>query len=227
MHIAIISLFPDMFEPLTRLGVVGRAFARQNAKLSLINPRDFTDDTHNTVDDRPYGGGAGMVMIAEPLYQAILQAKKCVGDKALVYYLCPQGKPFCQKKAEKLSKKNNLILLCGRYEGIDQRLIDNHVDELISVGDYILSGGEVAAMCVLDSVVRLIPGVLGHEESAIDESFSDNLLEHPHYTRPEFWQGHDVPAVLTSGHHGDIDKWRKMRKKQVTQKHRPDLLQDD
>jgi len=224
MHIAIISLFPEMFQPLTRFGVVGRAFQQQNVKLSLINPRDFTTDRHRTVDDRPYGGGAGMVMLAEPIYQAILHAKAMVADKTKVYYLCPQGEPFNQQRASQLSQSQSMILLCGRYEGLDQRVIDHHVDGLISIGDYILSGGEMAALSIIDSVVRLMPGVLGHEDSARYESFQDNLLEHPHYTRPESWQGHTVPKVLCSGNHHDISQWQKTQSLKQTERYRPDLL---
>lgn len=224
MHVVVISLFPEMFSPLTNFGVVGRAFKQDRVKLSLINPREFTHDAHHTVDDRPYGGGAGMVMLAEPLYQSILAAKRLVGSTAKVYYLCPQGQSFNQAIAAEWSQKEAIILLCGRYEGIDQRIIEHHVDACLSIGDYILSGGEMAAMCVLDSVVRLIPGVLGHEASSVHESFSENRLEHPHYTRPESWRGQVIPAVLASGHHGDISRWRQEQSMTITEQLRPDLL---
>jgi tRNA (guanine37-N1)-methyltransferase len=209
MHLVIITLMPDLFKTFFTDGVVGRAFDKGLCQVSFFNPRDYTSDVHKTVDDRPYGGGAGMLMLAEPLCQAVEAAKAAVGQDARVVYLSPKGERFTQAKAQGLSEHKNLILICGRYEGIDQRVIDACVDAEISLGDYVLSGGELAAAVVTDAIVRLLPGVLGNSASAQDESFSDGkTLEYPQYTRPALWRERDVPEVLLSGDHKKIQQWR-------------------
>ncbi len=222
MHFYIITLFAQMFSAVTEQGVVGRAFSQDKVQLDCINPRDFTDDTYQTVDDRPYGGGPGMVMLAEPLWQAI-QAAKNHAPQAPVIYLSPQGKPLTQSVLQELATLPELILLSGRYEGVDQRLIDQAVDREVSIGDYVLSGGELPAMVLVDGITRLLPGVLGHKLSAIQDSFSDGLLDCPHYTRPEIWRGKAVPEVLLSGHHAKIAAWRQVQAQRATEHKRSDL----
>lgn len=216
-----------MFTPLN-LSIPGRAQKKGLLKISYLNPRDFTVDKHHTVDDRPYGGGPGMVMKFEPLLAAIKTAKlrqKSFCPAALVSYLSPQGKKFDQKTAQELSQRKGLILIAGRYEGIDQRLINSEVDEQWSLGDFILSGGELAAMCLIDSVARLLPGSLGHQQSAIQDSFSSALLDHPHYTRPAKLDGQEnVPDVLLQGNHTAIARWRLKQALGQTWQRRPDLL---
>ena len=224
MKIAIISLFPENLTTTLAMGVVGRAIANKTIELTLINPREFSNNVHNTIDDRPFGGGPGMVMLAEPLYQAITSAKQKLGVASKVYYLSPQGKVLNQEMAVDLSQQDSMILLCGRYEGVDERLIEKYVDAEISLGDYVLSGGELAACVVVDVVGRLLPGVLGHVESSKQDSFSDGLLDCPHYTRPEIWQDSQVPKVLLSGNHAKIAAWRKEQALARTQKRRPDLF---
>jgi len=223
-----ISLFPEMFDSITQYGVVGRAIKNKIVGLECINPRDFTQDRHRTVDDRPYGGGPGMLMKVEPLAKAIeaakLSTKSPVASK--VIYLSPQGKRMSHGLLKDLTEQQHLILLCGRYEGVDQRLIDNQVDLEISLGDFVLSGGELAAMTLVDAVTRLLPGVLGHSESAIEDSFEDGLLDHPHYTRPESYQGSDVPTILLGGDHQAIADWRLQQRLGKTWLKRPDLLLD-
>lgn len=223
MRFDVVTLFPDMFDAL-RQGVTGKALEREKVLLNLWNPRDYTEDVHRTVDDRPYGGGPGMVMMLEPLQAAIKAARKAA-PQSKVIYLTPQGKGFDQQAANKLALEPGLILLAGRYEGIDERLVDCCVDEEWSIGDYVLSGGELPAMVLMDAVVRLIPGVLGHEESAEQDSYMDGLLDFPQYTRPDEVRGRPVPEVLLSGDHEAIRRWRMQQALGRTWLRRPDLLQ--
>ena len=202
MHIALVSLFPEMFDAVSDHGVTGRAVKQGLVQISHSNPRDYTTDKHRTVDDRPYGGGPGMLMKIDPLQQAIAAAREAAGKDAKVIYLSPQGKRLDHSKAVALSQEQGLILVAGRYEGVDERLIEAEVDEELSIGDYVLSGGELAAMVVIDTVTRQLPGVLGHELSAVEDSYADGLLDCPHYTRPEEYQGKQVPEVLLSGESG-------------------------
>ena len=220
----VVSLFPDMFAPFTQQGVIGRAVKSGTLSVDTFNPRDFTHDRHRTVDDRPYGGGTGMLMMVKPLTDAIQAAKKVGGENSKVIYLSPQGKPLDQAGAQRLANIDRTILICGRYEGIDERVIERHVDEEISIGDYVLSGGELPAMVLMDAVARLVPGVLGHKASAVEDSFTDGLLDCPHYTRPEILDGQKVPEVLLSGDHEKIRQWRLMQSLGRTLQRRPDLL---
>ncbi len=222
MRFDVVTLLPEMFEA-ARLGVTGRAFERGQAQLRLWNPRDYTHDVHRTVDDRPYGGGPGMVMKVEPLRAAILDAKRAAPGSR-VAYLSPQGRRFDQQAAAELAGRDGMILVAGRYEGIDERIIARHVDEEWSIGDYVLSGGELAAMVLMDVVLRLLPGVLGHEDSAAQDSYTAGLLDCPHYTRPEEIDGLRVPAVLLSGNHEEIRRWRLRQALGRTWERRPDLL---
>lgn len=225
MHIDVITLFPDMFKALTDFGVTGRAFKEGSITLNTINPRIYADNSHGHIDDKPYGGGPGMVMQAKPL-RAAIRAAQAQRPGGHVIYLSPQGNPFTQARAKALSTVPHLILLAGRYEGIDQRVIDHDIDEEISLGDFVLSGGELAACCLLDATLRLIPGVLGDEASTEVESFNENLLDHPHYTRPEVLDGQAVPKVLISGDHAAIEAWRHKERLEATLKKRPDLLKN-
>ena len=225
MHIALVSLFPEMFEAVSDHGVTGRAVKQGLVEISHTNPREFTTDRHRTVDDRPYGGGPGMLMKIDPLQQAIAAAREKAGKDAKVIYLSPQGKRLDHGKAVALSKEPGLILVAGRYEGVDERLIEAEVDEELSIGDYVLSGGEIAAMVVIDTLTRQLPGVLGHELSAQEDSYADGLLDCPHYTRPEEYQGRQVPEVLLSGNHDQIRRWRLKQALGRTQERRPDLLE--
>ena len=222
MRFDVVTLLPEMFEA-ARLGVTGRAFERGQAQLRLWNPRDYTHDVHRTVDDRPYGGGPGMVMKVEPLRAAILDAKRAAPGSR-VAYLSPQGRRFDQQAAAELAGRDGMILVAGRYEGIDERIIARCVDEEWSIGDYVLSGGELAAMVVMDAVIRLLPGVLGHEDSAAQDSYMAGLLDCPHYTRPEEIDGLRVPGVLLSGNHEEIRRWRLKQALARTWERRPDLL---
>lgn len=222
--IGIVSLFPDMFRAITEHGVTGRAVKNELVSLNFWDPRDFTTDRHRTVDDRPFGGGPGMVMKFEPLRDAIRAAKQAAGEGVTTIYLSPQGTPLTQSGVESLAQRDNLILVCGRYEGIDERIIQSEVDEEWSVGDFVLSGGELAAMAMIDSVIRLVPGALGHELSAVEDSFTDGLLDCPHYTRPEEIDGIRVPEVLLSGNHALIRRWRRKEALGRTWLKRPDLL---
>ena len=226
MQLGVITLFPEMFAALTDYGVSGRAFEQGLASIALWNPRDFTEDKHNTVDDRPYGGGPGMVMKVEPLQQAIDAAKQSLGEGSQVIYLSPQGKKLDQKGVEALGQHSKLILIAGRYEGVDERLIASSVDQEWSIGDYVLSGGELPAMTLIDSLIRLIPGALGHEQSADQDSFADGLLDCPHYTRPEAINGEAVPEVLLSGDHEKIRRWRLKQSLGRTWQRRPELLEE-
>jgi tRNA (guanine37-N1)-methyltransferase len=223
MRFDVITLFPDMFEA-ARQGITGRAIERGQVQLQLWNPRDYTHDAHRTVDDRPYGGGPGMVMKVEPLRAAILEAKAAAPDSK-VLYMSPQGRPLTQGAVQAMSEQPGLILLAGRYEGIDERLLEAHVDEEWSIGDYVLSGGELPAMVLMDALIRLLPGVLGHEDSAVEDSHVDGLLDCPHYTRPEVIEGRAVPEVLLSGNHKAIREWRLMQSLGRTWLRRPDLLE--
>jgi tRNA (guanine37-N1)-methyltransferase len=223
MRFDVITLFPEMFDAI-RLGVTGRAIDKGLAELVLWNPRDYTEDVHQTVDDRPYGGGPGMVMKVEPLLAAI-QAAKAQSPTSKVIYLSPQGQRFVQATATSATQTSGIILIAGRYEGIDERVIHSFVDEEWSLGDFVLSGGELPAMVVIDSMIRLLPGALGHAESAEQDSFSDGLLDCPHYTRPENILDQDVPSVLLSGDHEKIRLWRLQQALGRTWLRRPDLLE--
>jgi tRNA (guanine37-N1)-methyltransferase len=223
MRFDVITLFPEMFDAI-RLGVTGRAIDKGLAELVLWNPRDYTEDVHQTVDDRPYGGGPGMVMKVEPLLAAI-QAAKAQTPASKVIYLSPQGQRFVQATAVAATQTSGIILIAGRYEGIDERVIHSFVDEEWSLGDFVLSGGELPAMVVIDSMIRLLPGALGHAESAEQDSFSDGLLDCPHYTRPENILDQDVPSVLLSGDHEKIRLWRLQQALGRTWLRRPDLLE--
>ena len=224
MQIAVVSLFPEMVGQVGGHGVVGRAVERQILSLQCVNPRDFADDVHRTVDDRPYGGGPGMVLKYEPTAKAIHEAKQKLPEGSPVICLSPQGKVFDQGEAKRLAGLQGFALLAGRYEGIDERLIEDEVDEELSLGDFVLSGGEVAAMAVIDAVTRLLPGVLGDDDSAVQDSFMDGLLDHPHYTRPENMDGQRVPAVLLSGDHARIARWRYKQALGRSYLRRPDLV---
>ncbi len=229
MQFDVITLFPEMFVALTEFGITRRAFEQNLCNLTLWSPRDFTTDKHRTVDDRPYGGGPGMVMLAQPLVDALNAAKSRqllngspVASK--VVYLSPQGRRLTHQRVMELTTEPGLILLCGRYEAIDQRLLDSCVDEEISLGDFVLSGGEIPAMALMDAVIRQLPGVLHDENSALEDSFVSGLLDHPHYTRPEVMQNIAVPSVLMGGNHAEIKKWRRQRALEATLKKRPDLI---
>ena len=219
MKFDVLTLFPEMFSSLEQ-SIIGRAVENGQISINLINIRDFSTDKHKKVDDTPYGGGAGMVMMPDVIYSAY---KSLESSDAKVIYMSPKGKTLNQEKVEELSKENHLIILCGHYEGIDQRVLDKIVDEEISIGDYVLTGGEIPAMVLIDSVSRYVKGVL-KEDSIKEESFSNGLLEYPQYTRPEIFQGERVPEVLLSGNHQEIDKWRKEKSLEITKKNRPDLL---
>ena len=225
MHLCVVTLFPEMLDAVADHGVVGRAFGHGQATLTTVNPRDFASDTHRTVDDRPYGGGPGMVMKYEPLAEALQAAKGQVPAGSPVISLTPQGRRFDQAQAERLALLPGMVLLAGRYEGIDERLVESHLDEELSLGDFVLSGGEIAAMAVIDAVVRLMPGVLGDNESAEQDSFSHGLLDHPHYTRPEDVLGRRVPEALLSGDHARIARWRMKQSLGRSFERRPDLLE--
>lgn len=221
MKFDILTLFPEMFENLKQ-SIIGRAIEKNIININLINIRDFSKDKHKKVDDTPYGGGAGMVMKSDVVYSAYNSIK----DKnARVIYMSPQGKTLNQEKVEELSKEEHLVILCGHYEGIDQRVLDKIVDEEISIGDYVLTGGELPAMVLIDSVSRYVEGVL-KEDSIKEESFSNGLLEYPQYTRPEVFEGEKVPEILLSGHHENISKWRKEKSLEITKKKRPELIKN-
>ncbi|MEH8057636.1 tRNA (guanosine(37)-N1)-methyltransferase TrmD [Gallibacterium anatis] len=225
MWIGVITLFPEMFKAITEFGVTSRAIKHELLQLHCWNPRDFTHDKHKTVDDRPYGGGPGMLMMVQPLRDAIQAAKAEAGDDAKVIYLSPQGRKLNQAGVEQLAKNQKMILVCGRYEGIDERVIETEIDEEWSIGDYVLTGGELPAMTLIDAVSRFVPGVLGKQASAEEDSFVDGLLDCPHYTRPEVLDGLVVPPVLISGNHEEIRKWRLKQSLQRTWLRRPELLE--
>ena len=222
MQFDVLTLFPEMFSILDE-SIIGRAKKNKQIDINLVNIRDFSENKHNKVDDTPYGGGAGMVMMPDVVYRAYNSLEN--KENAKVIYMSPQGKKLNQEKVKELSKENHLIILCGHYEGIDQRVLDKIVDEEISIGDYVLTGGELPAMVLIDSVSRYVEGVL-NKESIKEESFIENLLEYPQYTRPEVFEGEKVPEVLLSGNHKEIDKWRKEKSLEITKKKRPDLLKE-
>lgn len=228
MQFDVVTLFPEMFAALTQSGVTRRAFEQERWGLKLWNPRDFTLDRHRTVDDRPYGGGPGMVMLARPLEATINAAKERQVQLGLpaprVVFMSPQGKPLTHERVMQLKDEPGLVVLCGRYEAVDQRLLDRCVDEEISLGDFVLSGGELPAMALMDAVVRQLPGVLGDDASAVEDSFVNGLLDSPHYTRPEVYEDMPVPPVLMGGNHAEIMKWRRQRMLEATANKRPDLL---
>ncbi len=228
MQFDVVTLFPEMFAALTQSGVTRRAFEQQKCGLSLWNPRDFTTDNHRTVDDRPYGGGPGMVMLAKPLAAAIGAARQRQVAAGLaaprVVFMSPQGRALTHERVMQLKTEPGLVILCGRYEAVDQRLIERCVDEEISLGDFVLSGGELPAMALMDAVIRQLPGVLHDDASAIEDSFVNGLLDAPHYTRPETYEGVSVPQVLMGGNHAEIEKWRRQRMLEATASKRPDLL---
>lgn len=226
MRIEVITLFPEMFRAVTDFGITGRAFKSGVVDLVLNSPRDHAHDPHRTVDDRPYGGGPGMVMMASPLQDAIRNARAASNAGTQVIYLTPQGKRLNQRGLRELATRQSVIFVCGRYEGIDERVIATDVDEEWSIGDYILSGGELAAMVVIDGLVRLLPEVLGHKDSAQQDSFSQELLDYPQFTRPQEFDGLQVPQVLLSGDHQAILRWRRKQALGRTWLRRPDLLQD-
>lgn len=231
MRIDFISLFPEMIESGLGYGVVGRAAERSTFNASFWNPRDYTSNKHRTVDDRPFGGGPGMLMLPQPLDDCIhamqLQQQAEGVEHSPIIYLSPQGRRLDQALVKELSALPAMTLLCGRYEGVDERLLEKHVSMEVSIGDYVLSGGELPALVLVDSVARQLPGVLGHEDSAEQDSFAQGLLDCPHYTRPAEWQGREVPPVLLSGDHAAIAKWRQEQALKRTNERRPDLLDND
>mgnify|MGYP003704236949 CR=1 FL=1 len=228
MFFAVITILPEMFASITDFGITGRALARKQAEILLINPRDFTTDNYRRIDERPFGGGPGMVMMAEPLQKAIDYAKtqaNARGKTCPVVYLSPQGKTLSESRVLDFCQYDGLILLCGRYEGIDERLLSQYVDIECSIGDYVLTGGELPAMLLIDAVARRIPGVLGSESSLDEESFDGGLLEYPQYTRTPEYRGWEVPPILLSGHHAEVEKWRRRQRLLRTRDLRPDLLE--
>lgn len=228
MQFDVVTLFPEMFTAITQSGITRRAFEQGKCGLSLWNPRDFTTDNYRTIDDRPYGGGPGMVMLAKPLEAAIDAAKARQAQQGLssprVIYMSPQGRALTHQRVMQLSVEPGLVVLCGRYEAVDQRLLDRCVDEEISLGDFVLSGGELPAMALMDAVIRQLPGVLNDDVSAVQDSFVNGLLDCPHYTRPEVYEGVAVPPVLMGGHHAEIEKWRREQALLATARKRPDLI---
>lgn len=227
MNYHVLTLFPEMIEQGMRTSIMGRAMEKDLLRLNTINIRDFSENKHLKVDDYPYGGGAGMVMQPEPVYAAYKKALEACAQKerSRVIYLTPQGKVFCQSLAQELAQEEDLIFICGHYEGIDERVLDEIVTDSISIGDYVLTGGELPAMVLMDSIARLVPGVLNNDSSAETETFSDSLLEYPQYTRPAKWRGKNVPDVLLSGHHSNIEQWRREQSITRTKERRPDLLE--
>lgn len=224
MKFDIITLFPELIEVYANNGIIGRAVENNFFQLNYLNLRDFSENKHKKVDDYPYGGGPGMLIKPEPMFKALDAVKM---ENSYTIYLSPKGNLFTQNKAKKLSEKKHIILIAGHYEGIDQRIIDQYVDEEISMGDYVLTSGELPVLMIVDAVSRLLPGVLGSDESAIDESHSNSLLEYPQYTRPESYLDFDVPEILLSGHHKNIEEWRRYKSIEVTMQRRPDMIKDD
>ena len=226
MNFHVMTLFPEMIERAMGESITGRAIKAGHISVNAVNIRDFANNKHNRVDDYPYGGGAGMVMQAEPVYQCYESICRSIGNsRPRVVFMTPQGRTFNQQMAEELSREEDLILLCGHYEGIDERVLEKIVTDNVSIGDYVLTGGELPAMVMMDTISRLVPGVLNNGMSAVKESFSDNLLEYPQYTRPEEWMGEKVPSVLLSGHHKNIAAWYREQSILRTAKNRPDLLE--
>lgn len=226
MRFDVVTLFPEMVDSVAQVGILGRAINRDLLQLQCWNPRDYAHDKHRTVDDRPYGGGPGMLMQVQPLRDAIRDARQAADSRAKVIYLSPQGRKLTQDGVRELARQPGLILLAGRYEGIDERIIETEVDEEWSIGDYVLSGGELAALVVIDAVARMLPGVLGDEDSAAQDSFMDGLLDCPHYTRPEEIDGRRVPEVLLGGNHKAIEQWRLKQALGRTWLRRPELLNE-
>jgi len=227
MKIDVLSIFPEMFTGVLGHSILNKAAEKQAVRYQVVNFRDYADNRHQTVDDYPYGGGAGMVLKPQPIFDAVEDLiQKAETGKPRVVLMCPQGERYSQRKAEELSKEDHLIFICGHYEGYDERIRQHLITDEISIGDYVLTGGELGAMVVIDSVVRLLPGVLGSEESHIQDSFSTGLLEHPHYTRPADFRGMKVPDVLISGNHRLIEEWRKKESLRRTYSRRPDLLDE-
>lgn len=224
MRIDVLTLFPEMFDGVFGASILGKAKERGIVELAAVNFRDYANNKHNTVDDYPYGGGGGMVLKPEPIFAAVEDLVPPEGVRPRVVLMCPQGEPFSQRKAEELAAERHLVFVCGHYEGYDERIREYLVTDELSIGDYVLTGGELPAMVVIDAVVRLLPGVLGNESSAVTDSFSTGLLEYPHYTRPASFRGWDVPEVLISGHHGRIDAWRREQSLLRTLRRRPELL---
>lgn len=226
MQIDVLTLFPEMFEGVLHSSIMKKAQEQEAASFRVTNFREYSTNKHKKVDDYPYGGGAGMVLQPEPLFRAVDALKNSTEAKPRVILMCPQGQRFTQKKAEELSKEQHLILICGHYEGYDERIREHLVTDEISLGDFVLTGGEIASMAIIDSVVRLLPDVLGNDQSAVHDSFSTGLLEHPQYTRPSSFNGLEVPAVLLSGNHAEIAKWRQEQAFKRTAERRPELLKD-
>ena len=224
MNFHILTLFPEMIEQGMHTSIIGRAIAGGYLSINAVNIRDYAFNKHQKVDDYPYGGGAGMLMQAEPVYLSYEAIKEKIGYRPRVVYLTPQGKVFHQEMAKELAKERDLVFLCGHYEGIDERVLDEIVTDYVSIGDYVLTGGELPAMVMIDSISRMVPGVLSNQESGETESFAGNLLEYPQYSRPEEWHGQKVPPVLLSGHHANIEAWRREQSVMRTAKRRPDLL---
>ena len=224
MNFHVLTLFPEMIEQGMHTSIIGRAIAGGYLSIDAINIRDYAFNKHQKVDDYPYGGGAGMLMQAEPVYLAYESVQKKLGYRPRVVYLTPQGEVFHQTMAKELAKEKDLVFLCGHYEGIDERVLDEIVTDYVSIGDYVLTGGELPAMVMMDSISRMVPGVLSNQESGETESFAENLLEYPQYSRPEEWHGQKVPPVLLSGHHANIEAWRREQSILRTAKRRPDLL---
>ncbi|HLS20435.1 MAG TPA: tRNA (guanosine(37)-N1)-methyltransferase TrmD [Bacillota bacterium] len=224
MHIDVLTLFPEMFTGVLNSSILKRANEREKFSYNLINYREYADNKHQKVDDYPYGGGAGMVLSPQPIFDAVETITEQAVKKPRIVLLCPQGETYNQQKAEELAEEDHLVLICGHYEGYDERIRKHLVTDEISIGDYVLTSGELGALVIMDSVVRLLPGVLGNRQSAVDDSFSTGLLEHPHYTRPANFRGYKVPEILLSGHHENIMKWRKKKALERTYKRRKDLL---
>ena len=224
MNFHVLTLFPEMIEQGMHTSIIGRAIAGGYLSIDAINIRDYAFNKHQKVDDYPYGGGAGMLMQAEPVYLAYESVQKKLGYRPRVVYLTPQGEVFHQTMAKELAKEKDLVFLCGHYEGIDERVLDEIVTDYVSIGDYVLTGGELPAMVMIGSISRMVPGVLSNQESGETESFAENLLEYPQYSRPEEWHGQKVPPVLLSGHHANIEAWRREQSILRTAKRRPDLL---
>ena len=225
MNYYIMTLFPDMVMNGLNTSIIGKAMEKELLSIKAVDIRDYTTDKHRHVDDYPYGGGAGMVMQAQPVYDCYKDIEKNLDKKPRVLFMTPTGKTFNQDMAKELAKEENLIFLCGHYEGIDKRVLDKIVTDEVSIGDFVLTGGELPAMVMIDAISRLIPGVLNNDISAETETFTDNLLEYPQYTRPEVWEGEAVPSVLLSGHHANIEKWRREQSLLLTRERRPDLFE--
>ena len=225
MNFYVMTLFPDMVMSGLNTSIIGKAMEKELLSIEAVDIRDYTTDKHRHVDDYPYGGGAGMVMQAQPVYDCYMDIEKKLLKKPRVLFMTPTGKTFNQDMAKEFANEESLVFLCGHYEGIDKRVLDKIVTDEVSLGDFVLTGGELPAMVMIDAISRLIPGVLNNDISAETESFTDNLLEYPQYTRPEVWEGESVPAVLLSGHHANIEKWRREQSLLITRERRPDLFE--